>query len=522
MERLSKEGEMKELYSDKLYYNLALEKENVNINQAYLCYQHAAFYAKESDKVIYHKRMKEICEMEGFAVEDMSVILLSYQDVETTKNCIQSIKENEDMSCVELVVIDNASTDGSAEWVQVQSDMKSILNDKNLGFPAACNQGIEVAEKKNDVLLLNNDTLIPPNAFFWLRMGLYESKDTGATGSISNNVANYQNIKEMNVTDKEYLEYGEKYNTPMEYPYELKSWLVGFCVLLKRTILEQTGYLDERFTPGNFEDNDLGTRINLMGLKQRLCLNSFVFHYGSKSFSKKSEKFLTLYENNTAKYEQKWNMHPYNHTYIRIEELSFMPQSNMDKMRILEVGCGCGATLGRLRRIYPNAEIVGIEKEVLQSKIASQIEPTICGDILDLELKNIGTFDYILLGGIFEHISEPQKLLGIVKTLLVPQGIIISSSYNFMNPQILKKIADGNMEYTNEGILDRKHIRFYTIQTILDEFSKAQISVTDITFQTIKLSLEEEEFLNYILQMNYAVDKNQYLAYQYITKACVL
>ena len=51
-----------------------------------------------------------------------------------------------------------------------------------------------MAEKESDIMLLNNDTIMTPNALFWFRMGLYENDQVGSTGSVSNYVTNGQAV----------------------------------------------------------------------------------------------------------------------------------------------------------------------------------------------------------------------------------------------------------------------------------------------------------------------------------------
>ncbi len=92
----------------------------------------------------------------------------------------------------QIIVVDNASEDGSVEWLRGQKDILLIENQENRGFPAGCNQGIAAADADADIFLLNNDTILPENALFWLRMGLYESEKNGAVGSVSNCVGNHQ------------------------------------------------------------------------------------------------------------------------------------------------------------------------------------------------------------------------------------------------------------------------------------------------------------------------------------------
>lgn len=514
----------KERYDSPLIYErLGEEKEKVNINQAYLCYEQAHFYEKDTAKQIaLRHKMQELSKKPDFCVVPMSVVILSYQDIKTTQNCITSIRKNENLSTLELIVVDNASTDGSAKWIAEDETIKGILNEENLGFPIACNQGIAVAEKENDILLLNNDTLVPANAFFWLRMGLYESKDTATAGSVSNHVANYQTIPEAYISDAQYEEYGAKYNVYKEYPYELKSWLIAFCALYKRSALENVGYLDEQFSPGNFEDNDLGTRLNQAGYVQRLCINSFVFHYGSKSFSKQKERFMHLFEENEKKYEAKWNYHPYKHTYIRMELLSFLPKEWNEKnsaKRILEVGCGAGATLGRLKRLYPGIDLIGVEPDEMCASIAQRISPVVAKDIFAVTVDEIGKFDYILLGGIFEHVLDGNALLEKVRTFLKPNGTILASCYNMTHISVLNEMMKGGFTYKADGILDREHIHFYGIEQFLELFLKQGFLVKNLSFQKKDLSAEEEELFKRLSSLNTTKDPNLYLAYQYVVEA---
>lgn len=507
-----------------IYQKLGEEKEKTNINQAYLCYEQACFYEKDETKqMVWKRKMQQLSKQNEFCVVPMSVVILSYQDLKTTQNCIASIRKNENLSTLELIVVDNASTDGSAEWIAQDETIKGILNEENMGFPIACNQGIALANKSNDILLLNNDTLVPQNAFFWLRMGLYESSDTGAVGSVSNHVANYQTIEEMSVSDTKYEQIGKKYNIDQKNPYELKSWLIAFCALYKRSALEQVGYLDERFSPGNFEDNDLGTRLNQAGYVQRLCLNSFVFHYGSKSFSKRKEQFLHLFEQNEKKYEAKWNMHPYKHTYIRTELLSLLANKQIDKslepIKILEIGCAAGATLGRLQRLYPKANILGVEKDAMCASIAKKIAPVLEKDIFDVTTDEIGTFDYILLGGVLEHVPDAAALLQKVKAFLKPTGTVLASFYNMTHISVLHEMTQGKFQYKENGILDKEHIRFYGVEELLEVFLQQGYTIKNLSFQKKDSTKKEEKLLAYVLSQNPTKDPNLYLAYQYVIEA---
>ena len=103
---------------------------------------------------------------EGFSnlFEGTSIIIPSYNQVGYLKQCIESIRENTDLS-YEIIVVDNASTDGTADYLRgLGSQVRSRVLETNRGFAGAINVGMMMAKGKT-LLLLNNDTLVTK---FWL------------------------------------------------------------------------------------------------------------------------------------------------------------------------------------------------------------------------------------------------------------------------------------------------------------------------------------------------------------------
>lgn len=149
-----------------------------NQNMAYLCYEQAAFYCERNgeDEELHQEleeRLSELRSSEGVTVRPASFIILSMNTLDFTRNCLETIRGTCRKGSYEIVVVDNGSEDGSVEYLSEQEDVVLRCNDYNAGFPAGCNQGVRIASKKNDILLLNSDTELPPNAFFTLRLGLY-------------------------------------------------------------------------------------------------------------------------------------------------------------------------------------------------------------------------------------------------------------------------------------------------------------------------------------------------------------
>ena len=81
-----------------------------------------------------------------------SIIILTYNNLEFTKACIESIKKYTEPDTYEIIVVDNNSEDDTVSYLKELKDITLICNEKNEGFPKGCNIGIAHAQKENDIL----------------------------------------------------------------------------------------------------------------------------------------------------------------------------------------------------------------------------------------------------------------------------------------------------------------------------------------------------------------------------------
>lgn len=95
-------------------------------------------------------------------IRKTSIIILTYNNLVYNRICVDSIRKYTKENTYEIVVVDNNSTDGTREWLKEQKDIVAIFNEENVGFPKGCNIGIAAAGKENDILFLNNDTVVTP------------------------------------------------------------------------------------------------------------------------------------------------------------------------------------------------------------------------------------------------------------------------------------------------------------------------------------------------------------------------
>ncbi len=302
---LSINGQNYELYFmlGNYYYELK------EFARSYLCYEQSEFYCTNDDITYIRELKQSVAQKHSLCVPPVSIVILSYNTKDLMQLCIKSIRATLSPGTYEIIVVDNASTDGITDWLREQSDIKLICNPTNNGFPMGCNQGIELAAPGNDIFLLNNDTILPPNALFYLRMGLYSSPSVGAAGSVTNYASNGQKITIPNPSPEAYLKLASSINVPEKNPYISKTWLVGFALLIKHSALKEVGTLDISFSPGNYEDYDYGLRLEQAGYERILCQNSFILHWGSQNFSKDLSTWSSVLSRNKKLLADKWNHH---------------------------------------------------------------------------------------------------------------------------------------------------------------------------------------------------------------------
>lgn len=507
----------------ELYLLLGNYYRSRNMLQAYLAYENALYHCinngTDADRSVIEQIINDIDMPESGLPNKVSFVILSYNTLHYTKLCILSIRATCYSNCYEIIVVDNASSDGSAEWLSEQDDIILIKNDKNTGFPAGCNQGIKAANPDNDIFLLNSDTVMLHNSLFWLRVGLYDDEQIGASGAVSNYAANGQCVRVQCDSVEDYMQFGSTKNIPELHPYEEKSYLIMFAMLIKRECLNAVGLLDERFTPGNFEDNDYGLRIVEKGYKNILCHNSYIVHYGSKSFGADKEYYSNIYVANRENFKNKWGFYMDYYNIVREDVISMIDFPSESEFSVIEIGCGLGETLAKIKYKYPNSSVSGIEIVENIAKIGNKRFEIISGDIETISLDR--KYDIILFPDVLEQLREPEKVLISLKSQINKNGCVICSLPNLMNASIIYDLMRGDFTYQDAGILDRTHLRFFTLNEIKQMFERTGYEIIDlvnIVFPNYKTDTHKE-FFDQLLSIKGVASKELFDTYQFIIKA---
>jgi cyclopropane fatty-acyl-phospholipid synthase-like methyltransferase len=133
--------------------------------------------------------------------------------------------------------------------------------------------------------------------------------------------------------------------------------------------------------------------------------------------------------------------------------------------QVLEVGCGSGETLSIIKSKFPDATTVGIELSENAAKLAlSKVDLLKNLDIeKDESRSTLGQFDLILLLDVLEHLRDPWTTLkSLVRDNLTRGGTVITSIPNARNHGLVVQLLRGDFKYTESGVLDKTHLRFFT------------------------------------------------------------
>lgn len=150
--------------------------------------------------------------------------------------------------------------------------------------------------------------------------------------------------------------------------------------------------------------------------------------------------------------------------------IKYLPQK---AQLFLEVGCGVGS-FGELVKKDRECKFYGIEPDLKSSELASKRLDKVINDYFDpnTQFKNL-KFDCIIFNDVLEHLEDPWQILKDTKKLLNSDGRIVCSIPNVVfYKNILHVVFHNDWKYTDAGILDRTHLRFFTSKSIMRMFQE--------------------------------------------------
>ena len=293
MNRISPQGSISRKVIDKIVNSITKQNDNKTrklhetkverLNENYQKWLEKTTNLLKSEprmKILKHKKI--------------SIIIPVYNQHEVVIPCIESVLKNSTRP-YEIIIIDDNSNESEIEsyWKKInqKSNVNIIKNKTNLGFVKSVNKGM--ANSKSDVILLNSDTIVTGNWLDKIYSCAYSNSKIATVSPLSNNatICSFPDFVKPNqipegFTLEKFSRLIEKLSESKYYPSPTSP---GFCIFIKRSVIDELGLFDEKFHPAYGEEDDFCMRAYKKGYLSVIDDGTYIFHHGEKSFSEKSK-----------------------------------------------------------------------------------------------------------------------------------------------------------------------------------------------------------------------------------------
>jgi N-acetylglucosaminyl-diphospho-decaprenol L-rhamnosyltransferase len=225
---------------------------------------------------------------------DVTIVIPVFNQLHFTRQCLESLNV---AGCDDsmIVVVNNASTDGTAEFLAARPRLRVIHNPENRACAAAWNQGFAAGKTKWTVFL-NNDTLVPAG---WLESLVDFAEKNGV--DIASPAMGEGDL------DYDFADYSRVFVSRMRR-VRRGGAASGVCFMVTRRVFETIGNFDENFNKGGNEDMDFFWRAQKAGFKTAVTGCAYIHHFGSVTQKAlKAERGSTRAET-VGYFRQKWNI----------------------------------------------------------------------------------------------------------------------------------------------------------------------------------------------------------------------
>jgi ubiquinone/menaquinone biosynthesis C-methylase UbiE len=168
----------------------------------------------------------------------------------------------------------------------------------------------------------------------------------------------------------------------------------------------------------------------------------------------------------------------------RVCEINFIDEGAL----VLDVGCACG-DLGIALKQYKNAEVWGLDYNLERVEIARSTKAY--NDVQQVDLNKVSLsdfvsfkkkFNYIVCGDVLEHLIDPRGVLLVLMEFLKDDGYFVISLPNVAHTSVKATLLNNDWTYTDIGLLDESHLRFYTYKTMAILFAKLSGRIEECKF----------------------------------------
>ena len=230
------------------------------------------------------------------------IIIPVWNQLKATKRCLDSLLQNTTFD-FNLIIVDNGSEQKTEDFLKdfernnLKGGITLIRNEKNKGFVKAVNQGMRKSHE-DYICILNNDTIVTEG---WLSEMIEISRINPSIGIVN---PSSNNLGQKPARGQKIEDYARTFKSGSGKYITLMNGL-GFCMLIKRSLIEKIGLFDEIYGMGNFEDTDFSMRAKRKGYLCVRALGAYVYHRENTSFNV-FRQYHYEFEKNKKIFESRW------------------------------------------------------------------------------------------------------------------------------------------------------------------------------------------------------------------------
>lgn len=469
-------------------------------------------YDGERNKFIQEYCM-EIPDWVKWASYQTTVVVTSYNQKAALQNTLKRLED--EAGICNIIVVDNGSSDGTAEWLATQPYEYIWFDEGTQGFGKVWNtvlQNFKIAE----YIVFLEAGVYPAKGSLVKMMKAICAEHVGIVSSMSNFFPAENDI----VKNEEGLDAMQIYFAELPENLWYKKLLSANWKLwmAHKSIFDKHGFFQEELQLPQNVLLDYSLRMIVNGDSQIVCnqaLSYETFRYAGEVYAQadkwKSEDKEVL--KHVWKGMNYFNLVP---NGFLVESIQEDPEKEFD---VLEVGCDLGATLFEMKQRYPRCNTYGLDINEAALEIAKHITNAKYGNIDAFEIPFDEKFDYIIFGDVLEHLRHPKEVLEMCHSHLKENGYIIASIPNIMHISVIEQLIHGMFSYQDTGLLDRTHIHFFTYYEILLMFQDAGYKVEETVRNDIPMSEEQRKIANVLLSLSEDAQDWMYETMQYVVKA---
>ena len=450
----------------------------------------------------------------------LSIIIPVYNMNASLNQCLLTIRETVRLPYEVIIVDDGSSGDECVTVPPAGDDVRVLRSEEHRGFSHAVNVGIR-ASVGEVLLFLHADILLAPHTVEDMLDALIADPMMGAVTAISPRTY----IWAEHCPDKEYHSWGEFITAAEDIRAQEKGKQLPlivaemFALMARRDVVDAAGFLEEEYSTPALAAYDYTVRMTREGYGIAVLASVYV-HHDESIHAEVMESYEALRQQERELFRSKHGLSLDYSFQIRLDLIEMMDLQR-EGLRVLEIGCACGATLREIGHRNPTANLYGVELNEKASAVAAPFATILSMDVERLDPTEIKErFDYIVMGDVVEHLLDPWSAIQNMRELLVPGGAIVASIPNVAHISNLYNVLGGRWTYEDMGLLDRTHFRFFTRQEIIKLFEGANLAVDEIRYKNIHMNSYVEKLREEILSLRTVhVEPEDIDAFQWLFRA---